>query len=147
MAIELTGVEDAIANLKGLARDVQRRGVRLAMAAAVRPIARAIKAAAGKKSGATRKAIGSKIRIYASGVTAGIVGVQTKKAVQLGTRKKGKHIGQPIIHDPNRIAPILVKRGHFPIEQAAAGAKDAASAVFTQKIADFVEREAAKARS
>lgn len=62
------------ADLAQLKDSARRRILRLAMAAAVRPVAKEAKRLAPRDSGLLRKSIGSKSKTYPSGVTVGVVG-------------------------------------------------------------------------
>jgi HK97 gp10 family phage protein len=65
---------------------------------------------AARARGILRKSIGVKVVSYAKAVV-GLVGCRTGFKTQIGVRKRGKNIGQPVYFSPEKVAH-LIEFGH-----------------------------------
>lgn len=107
------GLRGALATVaKTMGKNVIRRAVNLA----TRPLLKSMKAKVShvpdsawdpEVKNQLRRSLGRKVKTYASGTVAGIVGPRKGFKVKIGETKDGK----PIMHDPVNIAH-LVEQGH-----------------------------------
>ncbi len=116
ISTKLDGIGQVVLNLQSVDKNVRKKLLRKAITKATQPVAKAAKRGARdvvnqvaandevgqamKSSGLMAKSIGSKVKTYPSGVVVGLVGPRSGFNRQVGVRKRGAKIGQPINVDP-----------------------------------------------
>ncbi len=131
---EVTGLKEIVERLQQLDRKVKKRIVRKAVTKAARPVLRAAKEKCPTRKTpplvlsrkgmrewtkledvqVLKKSLITKIKAYARGAVAAIIGPRSGTKVQVGTvrrKRLGATVGMPIFEDPARIAH-LVEFGH-----------------------------------
>lgn len=118
---QVQGVSLAIEVLGDLKRGARNRVLRPALAKGSQILAAEYKARLGtvrsrKKRGRTgqmRKAVGTVVKTYGNGNLAAVTGPRSKPSfkIAVGTRVRGRNVGQTIYHDPAKVGH-LVEGGH-----------------------------------
>lgn len=103
---KIEGLDALVASLKSLDRKIVKKTVRKMVTKGGQILARAAKQAAPKETGLLRKSIGSKVKVYPSGVTVAIVGPRTGFRQQV-TRKRGRWVPKVETANPTKYAHLV----------------------------------------
>jgi HK97 gp10 family phage protein len=108
---KIDGLDSLFRSLDGFKAGVRTRVVRKMTEAGSLPILQAARRNAPTRTKNLKKSMGRRTKTYSSGVVVVAIGPRVGFRTQIGVRKRGKRKGEPIYHDPAKIAH-LVEYGH-----------------------------------
>lgn len=156
---QVTGLDEAFAQLADLTKALRGRILRGAMAAGGRVAARMVKdlvpvevgtdALSRARSKTMKRSIGIKV-VTRNGVVIVIVGPRRGFKKQVGVRTRGKAKGQPVCYDPVKVFHLIERgskgtRAFAPLRRTLASGVNAIGAAIIEKIQAGLEREAQRA--
>lgn len=161
-ALKVTGLQESMTQLAGMVRAVRNKYLRKAMNAAGTIVLKVMRRLAPvevgrdelsrNRSKVLKKSLGRKVKAYAKkGVMIVIVGPRRGFRKQVGVRKRGKNVGQPVYYDPAKTAHLVEKgTSHSAAKPFARPAGDTTKAqveaAVVKIIDDGIKAESAKKR-